>query len=63
MKYPILKWFKYDHLPEHLQEVSKPFGDLAYSMSETLSFGPETEAGLRKLLEAKDCMVRARLEK
>ncbi len=25
----LLQFFKYDHLPEQLQEVSKPFGEMA----------------------------------
>ena len=58
----ILTFFSYAHLPSHLQEVSKPFFDLAHSISamET-DHGPELTAGLRKLLEAKDCIVRAAL--
>jgi len=56
---PIIRFFDYEHLPAHLQKVSKPFGDLAWSMELTIPEGPEKEAGLRKLLEAKDCMVRA----
>jgi hypothetical protein len=60
--YPILKFFAWTHLPPHLQEVSKPFGDLAVLMIETLPRCAETAAGLRKLLEAKDCAVRAKLE-
>jgi len=58
----IIKYFEYDHLPEHLQEVSKPIGDLAKKMNDTLPNGPEKSAGLRKLLEAKDCFVRAKLD-
>ena len=61
MSEPILKYFVYKHLPEHLQEVSKPFGDLAELMAKELTAGPEKSAGLRKLLEAKDCFVRAKL--
>lgn len=59
--FPITKFFKYDHLPDHLKAVSKPFCDLADKMVEdsTPEGGPETAAGLRKLLEAKDCAVRA----
>ncbi len=57
----MLKNFKYEHLPPHLKEVSKPICEMAKGFAETLS-GPELTAGLRKLLEAKDCMVRARLE-
>lgn len=58
----ILKYFEYSHLPEKLQTVSKPFCDLARQMDEILPNGPEKSAGLRKLLECKDCMVRASLE-
>lgn len=54
----IIKFFEYEHLPEHLQEVSKPLCDVAKRMEETLPDGPEKTAGLRKLLEAKDCFVR-----
>lgn len=57
----IMKFFKYDHLPENLQKISKPFGELAEKMNSELPDGPEKSAGLRKLLEAKDCMVRANL--
>lgn len=59
---PILKYFAYDHLPEHLQAISKPIGELATMMEELLPNGPEKSAGLRKLLEAKDCFVRANLK-
>lgn len=62
MAHPILKHFAYSHLPPHLQEVSKPIGKLAEQMDVTVIDGPEKSAGLRKLLEAKDCFVRAKLE-
>jgi len=62
MSNPIIKYFDYDHLPEPLQAVSKSFGELATQMNEALPDGPEKSAGLRKLLEAKDCMVRAALQ-
>ncbi|TWC18130.1 hypothetical protein FBY06_11555 [Pseudomonas sp. SJZ085] len=58
---PIMKYFEYAHLPPHLQEVSKPIGELAHLMNDQLPDGPEKSAGLRKLLEAKDCLVRAKL--
>lgn len=57
-----MKYFDYEHLPEHLQEVSKPIGELAKKMNDTLPDGPEKSTGLRKLLEAKDCFVRSKLE-
>lgn len=59
----MMQFFAYSHLPAHLQEVSKPFGDLAQQMVDILPYNPERSAGLRKLLEAKDCLVRAKLYK
>ena len=57
----ILKHFSYDHLPPNLQETSKQFHDLAHGLAAKLD-GPELTTGLRKLLEAKDCAVRATLD-
>lgn len=57
----ILPFFKYEHLPAHLQAVSRPVGDMAISMADALPECPELTVGLRKLLEAKDCLVRAKL--
>ena len=60
----ILKFFEYEHLPPHLQDISKPCGELAEEMAEQLgdtANGAELTTGLRKLLEAKDCFVRAGL--
>ena len=59
----MLQFFEYDHLPTHLKEISRPFGELAHWVAETLPQNAERTAGLRKLLEAKDCIVRARLYK
>ena len=61
MAAPIMKYFEYDHLPEHLQAVSKEICLVAKDMDAKLPDGPEKSAGLRKLLEAKDCFVRATL--
>lgn len=57
----MLKWFEFSHLPEHLQEVSRPFGELAVKVCEAVAAGPERTVALRKLLEAKDAAVRAKL--
>ncbi len=57
----LARFFAYDHLPEHLQAYSRPAHDLAEEMIRLLPDGPELTAGLRKLLEAKDCFVRASL--
>ena len=53
-----IQFFEYDHLPAHLQEICKPIAELAELMEKTLSDGAEKSAGMRKLLEAKDCFVR-----
>jgi len=56
----IVQFFAYAHLPAHLQEVSKPFATLADFVL-TLPRNPERTVALRKLLEAKDAAVRAKL--
>jgi hypothetical protein len=58
----ILRYFEWKHLPERLQVVSAPVGELAKLMTENLPQGPELTSGLRKLLEAKDCFVRSALD-
>lgn len=55
------KYFVFEHLPAHLQGVSKPIAELAELMDKSLPDGAEKSAGMRKLLEAKDCFVRAKL--
>lgn len=57
----MMKWFAFAHLPEHLQVTSKLFHDLATSLVDTIEGGPERTVALRKLLEAKDAAVRAKL--
>lgn len=57
----MLIFFSYEHLPTPLKEVSKLFYDLAQQMIEILPDNEEARVGLRKLLEAKDCAVRAAL--
>jgi hypothetical protein len=59
----MLQFFEYEHLPEHLRAVSAPFGMLALRIVENLPSNPERTVALRKLLEAKDCAVRAVLYK
>jgi hypothetical protein len=58
----IQQFFAYSHLPEHLQAVSRPFSSLADTIME-LPRNPERTVALRKLLEAKDAAVRAKLAK
>lgn len=57
----MLKFFPFAHLPEHLQPTSKLFHDLAVELTNNISPGPERTVALRKLLEAKDAAVRAKL--
>lgn len=59
----MMQFFTYKHLPDELRMVSLPFCDLALIVTETLPQNPERTAALRKLLEAKDCAVRAKLYK
>lgn len=54
----LLDLFQFAHLPQHLQRASAPFARLADKMASRYEPGWELKAGLRKLLEAKDCMVR-----
>jgi hypothetical protein len=59
----VLRWFRSDHLSYNtpLQETVRPFEQLANDLADKFT-GPEVTVGLRKLLEAKDCFVRAHVE-
>lgn len=57
----IMQFFDFDHLPDHLKKVSKQFHDLAFWVANHIKNNPEKTTALRKLLEAKDCAVRAKL--
>ncbi len=57
----ILQFFEYEHLPIFLQEVSKPFFILATEIIGKYENNTEMQMALRKLLEAKDCAVRAKI--
>lgn len=57
----VLRHFRYSHLPEHLQKVSKPCAELAVSMADNLPENADLTVGLRDLLTAKDNFVRALL--
>lgn len=61
MKDRMLQFFAHTHLPPNLQAVSRPFCELANEIVETFPSNPERTVALRKLLEAKDCAVRALL--
>ncbi len=57
----MLKWFEYNHLPTALQAVSSHFHGMAHRVVDEIEPGPERTVALRKLLEAKDAAVRAKL--
>lgn len=63
MTHQLIQFFSYEHLPQHLQDVSKQFCELAKKIDSDLPMNPEKTTALRKLLEAKDCAVRAILFK
>ena len=70
MKAPhyLMQFFKYAHLPENMQAISKLFYDLAKKLDDDLlpdceNGNPEKTMALRKLLEAKDCAVRSLIYK
>ena len=58
---PLMQFFEYGHLKPELQEVSAQFHTLATFIVAALPRNPERTVALRKLLEAKDCAVRAKL--
>ena len=61
MESSILKFFEFKHLPEHLQMFSIKFHDLAHDMDENIPDSIQKREGMQRLLEAKDCFVRANL--
>jgi hypothetical protein len=58
----MLRFFRYHHLPPVLQSISHAYCDLAVATCADIRPGPERTVALRKLLEAKDAAVRAKLE-
>lgn len=59
---PVLRYFGYQHLREkEMQRISQIFHDAAVQIIERIPRSPERTVGLRKLLEAKDCIVRSSL--
>jgi hypothetical protein len=56
----VLRFFEYEHLPPFLQRVSILFYDLAHALAaDETCVGAQLTLGLQRLLEAKDCIVRA----
>jgi hypothetical protein len=63
MEEHIMQFFVYDHLPQPLQVISKPFAETATWIVDTIPRNPERTVALRKLLESKDAAVRAFIAK
>ncbi|MFF5977076.1 hypothetical protein ACFY7C_36850 [Streptomyces sp. NPDC012769] len=55
----VTRFFEYEHLPADLKVIAAACSDLKDFMLLKLEDDPEFTVGLRKLLEAKDCFVRA----
>jgi len=59
----IIQFFAFKHLPGELAAISENFFKLADWADQNLPPNPEKDKMLMKLLEAKDCAVRAKLYK
>ncbi len=59
----LLRAFRYDHLPPHLQAASKPWCDLAHDLVRRTPPGRWLVMSLEHLMIAKDAAVRASLSK
>lgn len=59
----MLKWFEFEvgGLPDSVGGIGNMFHKLAENICEDIQGGPERTVALRKLLEAKDAAVRAKL--
>jgi hypothetical protein len=58
----IIRFFEFSTLPESQQALGQQVGELAVQAASTLPDSAEKAAGLRKLLEARDCFLRASTE-
>lgn len=57
----MMKWFEFGHLSDELKVIASFFWDAAHQLVATIDPGPERTVTLRKLLEAKDAALRAKL--
>jgi hypothetical protein len=57
----VARWFDFDHLNGHLRIVSQQIAAVAQNMVDDIPDDPQLVLGLQKLVEAKDCFVRAAL--
>lgn len=58
---PLLQFFVWAHLRDDLQEITRNFAEMAGWVVVNLPRNPERTVALRKLLEAKDAAIRARI--
>lgn len=58
----IMRWFDYDHLSGAPRTTAYSCSELAKAMVDETPDSAELTAGLRKLLEARDCFVRASVD-
>lgn len=54
----ISKYFSYEHLPPHLQNVSRPLCEVARQLHDLVPAGPQKDIAMQKIMEAKDAVVR-----
>lgn len=60
---PILRYLEPNpNLPENLKKISSDVAHMAADMLDKIPRNAERTMGFRKLLEAKDCFVRAALD-
>lgn len=59
MDEPLLQFFEYSDLPADRQVISQPFAALAHQIASVLPRNPERTTAIRRILEARDCAIRA----
>lgn len=57
----LLPFFRFAHLKTPLRDVSEKFAEMACGIVGNIPRNAERTVALRKLLESKDCAVRAKL--
>lgn len=62
MNHHYARYFRYDQLTPRLQQVSKPFCELAHWAIRTLPDNRMSQLALEKLIEVKDAAVRSVLD-
>jgi len=59
----ILQCFAFDHMPPETLEITRRYHELAHWLHTTLPHNAQSYMSLQKLLESRDCSVRAALFK